>query len=251
MKRWRGVPRHLLRVAFSPLTGTTEDEDLRCICMKKRSRHLLSDSRKPSEWTREGSTMPVLGTNRSGWTVFRQHHARELQWEEDKASPSAHVPLGSDKHGHREPLVAKEQKCTHISSRRRESTGWIQGRVPSIYQKGPFSAATSQLPFCIPPAALVSEVCTFSHSSHSAENFLHLDTSQQSPTPTPSHMAAFWSLLIQIQEKVNLAVDQMAIPVQSADAGDVKNDIMWLHSPARTDLPFRTGSPLDSLLIMV
>ena len=39
-------------------------------------------------------------------------------------------------------------------------------------------------------------------------------------------MAGFSSLLIQIQEKVNLAVDQMTILVQSADAGDVKNDAM-------------------------
>lgn len=49
-----------------PLTGTTEGEDVRRICMKKRSKHLLSDSHEPSEWPREGGTLPVLGTNRSG-----------------------------------------------------------------------------------------------------------------------------------------------------------------------------------------
>lgn len=51
---------------LSPLTGTTEGEDVGCICMKKRSKHLLSDSHEPSEWPREGGTLPVLGTNRSG-----------------------------------------------------------------------------------------------------------------------------------------------------------------------------------------
>ena len=112
---------------------------------------------------------------------------------------------------------SKEQKCTHISSRRREPTGWTQGRgailctnitVSLLHPSGhPRLRSASSL---APPAQLKTS-CTWTHPSRAP-----------GVTRTPSHMA----LLIQSQERVNLAVDQMTFLVQSADAGDVKNDAM-------------------------
>ena len=139
--------------------------------------------------------MPVLGTNRSGWTVYRQHHVRELQWSRDKVSPSAHVPLRSGEHGHREPLVARSRNAPILVQGEGNPLVGYRVEVPSIYQKGPSSAATSQFPFCIPPVTLGSEVCTFSHSSCSAENFPHLDSSQESPWSHTDPISHGWLLV--------------------------------------------------------
>lgn len=112
---------------------------------------------------------------------------------------------------------SKEQKCTHISSRRREPTGWTQGRGAILCSNISFPSASLGSPWALrsapslaPPVQLKTS-CTWTHPSRAP-----------GVTRTPSHTA----LLIQIQERVNLAVDQMTFLVQSAGAGDVKNDAM-------------------------
>ena len=128
MKRWRGAPRHLLRVAFSPLHRHNRRWEF--------EKHLHEEKvQTPSEWQPWAFRMDTgrmhhasFGDRQERVNCFPTTSCRRTAVVMGQAftlcSRASQVWRSRSKRA----FSSKEQKCTHISSRRREPTGWIQGR---------------------------------------------------------------------------------------------------------------------------